>query len=219
MANASVLAKKQEIIDEVKNRVNEATTVVLFDYRGLTDNESKELRVKLRAAGADYKVYKNTLMARAFDDLKIDVKDSLEGPSAFAYGSDAIAPIKVLSDFAKDHPALVLKVGIVDGEVSDKDTLVKLSKLPSKETLLTQLAGALIAIPRDLVISLDLYAKQKDDGTEVVAKEEKVEETKEEVATEEAPVEETTEEATEETTEETATEEVTEETTAEETAE
>ena len=215
MANATVLAKKQEIIDEVKARVNEATTVVLFDYRGLTDNESKELRVKLREAGADYKVYKNTLMARAFDDLKIDVKDSLEGPSAFAYGNDAIAPIKVLSDFAKTHPALVLKVGIVDGEVSDKDTLVKLSKLPSKETLLTQLAGALIAIPRDLVISLDLYAKQKDDGTEVVAKEEKVEETKEEVATEEAPVEETTEE----TTEETATEEVTEETTAEETAE
>ena len=220
MANASVLAKKQEIIDEVKNRVNEATTVVLFDYRGLTDNESKELRVKLREAGADYKVYKNTLMARAFDDLKIDVKDSLEGPSAFAYGTDAIAPIKVLSDFAKTHPALVLKVGIVDGEVSDKDTLVKLSKLPSKETLLTQLAGALIAIPRDLVISLDLYAKQKDDGTEVAAKEEPV---KEEVVeakeeTTEAETESTEEVAAEEVTEE-ATEETTEETTAEETAE
>jgi len=220
VANASVLAKKQEIIDEVKNRVNEATTVVLFDYRGLTDNESKELRVKLREAGADYKVYKNTLMARAFDDLKIDVKDSLEGPSAFAYGTDAIAPIKVLSDFAKTHPALVLKVGIVDGEVSDKDTLVKLSKLPSKETLLTQLAGALIAIPRDLVISLDLYAKQKDDGTEVAAKEEPV---KEEVVeakeeTTEAETESTEEVAAEEVTEE-ATEETTEETTAEETAE
>ena len=218
MANASVLAKKQEIIDEVKNRVNEATTVVLFDYRGLTDNESKELRVKLREAGADYKVYKNTLMARAFDDLNIDVKDSLEGPSAFAYGSDAIAPIKVLSDFAKTHPALVLKVGIVDGEVSDKDTLVKLSKLPSKETLLTQLAGALIAIPRDLVISLDLYAKQKDDGTEVAAKEEPV---KEEVVeakeeTTEAETESTEEVATEETVEETATEETTEETATEE---
>ena len=216
MANATVLAKKQEIIDEVKARVNEATTVVLFDYRGLTDNESKELRVKLKEAGADYKVYKNTLMARAFDDLKIDVKDSLEGPSAFAYGTDAIAPIKVLSDFAKDHPALVLKVGIVDGEISDKDTLVKLSKLPSKETLLTQLAGALIAIPKDLVISLDLYAKQKDDGTEVAAKEEpvkeevveeKVEETTEEVAAEEPTTEEPT---APEVVEETATEENTE---------
>ena len=164
MANANILAKKQEIIDEVKAKVNDATTVVLFDYRGLTDNESKELRIKLREAGADYKVYKNTLMARAFKDLNIDVVSSLEGPSAFAYGSDAIAPIKVLADFAKDHPALVLKVGIVDGEVSDKDTLTKLSKLPSRDTLLTQLAGALIAIPKDLAIGLDLYAKQKEEN-------------------------------------------------------
>ena len=164
MANANILAKKQEVIDEVKAKTNEATTVVLFDYRGLTDNESKELRIKLREVGADYKVYKNTLMARAFDDLKIDVKESLEGPSAFAYGNDAIAPIKVLADFAKNHPALVLKVGIVDGEISDKEKLSKLALLPSRDTLLTQLAGALIAIPKDLAISLDLYAKQKEEN-------------------------------------------------------
>ena len=164
MANASILARKQEVIDEVKAKVNEATTIVLFDYRGLTDNESKELRIKLREAGADYKVYKNTLMSRAFDDLNIDVKSSLEGPSAFAYGTDAIAPIKVLTDFAKTHPALVLKVGIVDGEISDKEKLSQLAKLPSRDTLLTQLAGALIAIPKDLVISLDLYAKQKEEN-------------------------------------------------------
>ena len=100
VANVNILAKKLEIIDEVKAKVQEATTVVLFDFRGLTDNESKELRVKLRDTGADYKVYKNTLMARAFNDLNIDVNTSLEGPSAFAYGNDAIAPIKVLTDFA-----------------------------------------------------------------------------------------------------------------------
>ena len=164
MANASILARKQEVIDEVKAKVNEATTIVLFDYRGLTDNESKELRIKLREAGADYKVYKNTLMSRAFDDLNIDVKSSLEGPSAFAYGTDAIAPIKVLTDFAKTHPALVLKVGIVDGEISDKEKLSQLAKLPSRDTLLTQLAGALIAIPKDLAIGLDLYAKQKEEN-------------------------------------------------------
>ena len=164
MANAKILSGKQEIIDEVKAKVEEATTVVLFDYRGLTDNEAKELRGKLKEAGANYKVYKNTLMARAFDDLKIDVKESLEGPSAFAYGDDAIAPIKVLTEFAKTHPALVLKVGIVDGEISDKEKLAKLAKLPSRDTLLTQLAGTLIAIPKDLAISLDLYAKQKEEN-------------------------------------------------------
>ena len=164
VANVNILAKKQEIIDEVKAKVQEATTIVLFDYRGLTDNESKELRVKLRDTGADYKVYKNTLMARAFNDLNIDVNTSLEGPSAFAYGNDAIAPIKVLTDFAKTHPALVLKVGIVDGELTSQAELAELAKIPSKEGLLTMLAGALIGIPRDLSISLDLYAKQKEEN-------------------------------------------------------
>ena len=164
VANVNILAKKQEIIDEVKAKVQEATTVVLFDYRGLTDNESKELRVKLRDTGADYKVYKNTLMARAFNDLNIDGNTSLEGPSAFAYGNDAIAPIKVLTDFAKTHPALVLKVGIVDGELTSQAELAELAKIPSREGLLTMLAGALIGIPRDLSISLDLYAKQKEEN-------------------------------------------------------
>ena len=164
VANVNILAKKQEIIDEVKAKVQEATTVVLFDYRGLTDNESKELRVKLRDTGADYKAYKNTLMARAFNDLNIDVNTSLEGPSAFAYGNDAIAPIKVLTDFAKTHPALVLKVGIVDGELTSQAELAELAKIPSREGLLTMLAGALIGIPRDLSISLDLYAKQKEEN-------------------------------------------------------
>ena len=164
VANVNILAKKQEIIDEVKAKVQEAITVVLFDYRGLTDNESKELRVKLRDVGADYKVYKNTLMARAFNDLNIDVNASLEGPSAFAYGNDAIAPIKVLTDFAKTHPALFLKVGIVDGELTDQAQLSELAKIPSREGLLTMLAGALIGIPRDLSISLDLYAKQKEEN-------------------------------------------------------
>ena len=164
MANANILAKKQEIIDEVKAKVKEATTVVLFDYRGLTDNESKELRIKLRDVGADYKVYKNTLMARAFNDLKIDVNASLEGPSAFAFGNDAVAPIKVLTEFAKTHPALILKVGIVDGEISDTKQLAELAKIPSREGLLTMLAGGLIGIPKDLAICLDLYAKQKEEN-------------------------------------------------------
>ena len=114
MASEAILKQKQAIIDEIKDRVQNAKTIVLFDYRGITDSEVKELRVKLREANADYKVYKNTLMARAFNDLNIDLNDALVGPSAFAFGDDQIAPIKILSEFAKDHPALVLKVGIVD---------------------------------------------------------------------------------------------------------
>jgi len=164
MANAKILAVKEQIVEEIKATTKDASTIVLFDYRGLTDNESKELRCRLREVGSDYKVFKNTLMKRAFHDLDINLDESLEGPSALAYGKDAVAPIKVLSEFSKTHPALVLKVGLVDGEVSDKKQLSELAKIPSREGLLTMLAGALIGIPKDLSICLDLYAKQKEEN-------------------------------------------------------
>ena len=164
MANAKILADKEKVVQEIKATASDASTVVLFDYRGLTDNESKALRRALRESGSDYKVYKNTLMKRAFNEMNINLDESLEGPSALAYGSDAVAPIKVLSEFAKTHPALILKVGVVDGEVSGKEALAELAKIPSREGLLTMLAGALIGIPKDLSICLDLYAKQKEEN-------------------------------------------------------
>ena len=164
MASEAILAQKQSIIDEIKDRTQNAKTIVLFDYRGLTDSEIKDLRVQLRESNADYKVYKNTLMARAFNDLGIDLTEALSGPSAFAYSDDQIAPIKVLSDFAKEHPALVLKVGIVDGEKADQAKLAEYATLPSREALLTMLAGGMIGIVRDLSICLDLYSQQKEEN-------------------------------------------------------
>ena len=164
MASEKILAKKQEVIDEIKSKVESNSSVVIFAYRGLTDEESKELRKSLRETDSDYKVYKNTLMARAFNDLDINLNDYLQGSSALAYGTDAIAPIKVLADFAKKHEALELKVGIVDGEISDKDELAKLATIPSREGLLTMLAAGMMGIPKDLSICLDLYAKQKEEN-------------------------------------------------------
>ena len=162
MANATILAKKQEVIDEIKLKINDSKGIVLFDYRGLTDAEAKELRRSLRNSGSDYKVYKNTLMARALNDLNIDLADNLTGPSALAYSEDQIAPIKVLTDFAKKHPAVILKVGIVDNEVTDKNKLASLATIPSREGLLTMLAGGMIGIVKDLSICLDLYSKEKE---------------------------------------------------------
>ncbi len=162
MANATILAKKQEVIDEIKSKINDSKGIVLFDYRGLTDAEAKELRRSLRNSGCDYKVYKNTLMARAMNDLNIDLADNLTGPSALAYSEDQIAPIKVLTDFSKTHPAVILKVGIVDNEVTDKSKLASLATIPSREGLLTMLAGGMIGIVKDLSICLDLYSKEKE---------------------------------------------------------
>ena len=164
MASEAILKQKQAVIDEIKDRVQNANTIVLFDYRGITDSEAKELRVKLRESNSDYKVYKNTLMARAFNDLNIDVTEALEGPSAFAYSTDQIAPIKVLSDFAKDHEALTLKIGYVDGEIADEAKLAEYAKIPSRDGLLTMLAGGMIGLVRDLSICLNLYSEQKEEN-------------------------------------------------------
>ncbi len=164
MASQKILDQKQLVIDEIKDRASNAKTIVLFDYRGITDSEAKDLRIKLKDNNADYKVYKNTLMARAFNDLGIDLAEGLTGPSAFAFSDDQIAPIKVLYDFAQDHPALVLKVGIVDGEKADQAKLSEYAKLPSRDQLLTMLAGGMIGIVRDLSICLDLYSQQKEEN-------------------------------------------------------
>ena len=163
MANQAILQKKQEIVGEIKNHAENSSSIVLFDYRGMTDAEAKELRVKLREANADYKVYKNTLMSIAFKDLNIGVQDYLTGPSALAYSDDQIAPIKILSDFAKEHPSLILKVGVVDGEIADTAKLAEYATIPSRDGLLTMLAGGMIGLVRDLSICLDLYSQQKEE--------------------------------------------------------
>ena len=80
-----------------------------------------------------------------------------------AFGKDQVMPIKVLSKFAKDHPEVILKVGIVDNEIADKEMLNTLSSIPSRDALLTQLAGGMIGLVRDLSICLDLYSKEKEE--------------------------------------------------------
>lgn len=149
MANQKIIARKQEVVEEIKSKANEATTFVIFENHGLTVAETNELRRKLRENDSEFKIYKNTLLTRALNDLKIDLGETLEGPKAIAFGKDAIAPIKVLSEFAKNHEALELKVGMVDGEVADIDQLKKLATIPSREGLLTMLAGGLMGVVRD----------------------------------------------------------------------
>ncbi len=163
MANPKILEQKQLVIDEIKDKIQSSKGVVLFDYRGLTDAEIKELKVALRDAGSAYKVYKNTLMHRALSDLNINIDEHLNGPSALAYSEDQIAPIKVLANFMKKHPAVTLKVGLVDNQVTEREELEKLSTIPSREGLLTMLASGMLAIPKDLAICLDLYSKQLEE--------------------------------------------------------
>lgn len=164
MANPKILEQKQLVIDEIKEKITNSNGVVLFDYRGLKDSEIKELKSALRDVDSEYKVYKNTLMQRALSDLNINIDEYLNGPSALAYSTDQIAPIKVLSTFMKKHKAITLKVGLVDNEITTSEKLQELATIPSRDGLLTMLAGGMLAIPKDLAICLDLYAKQLEEN-------------------------------------------------------
>ena len=164
MANAKIIEQKAAVVSEIKDKFENAKSVVLFDYRGLSVGEVTELRRKLRENGADYKVYKNTLTKRALDELKIDMNEYLAGPSAVSFGTDELSIVKVLSDFAKEHDALELKAGIVEGKVATSEDLKRYAAIPSRDTLLTQLAAGLMGTVRDLSICLDLYAKEKENN-------------------------------------------------------
>lgn len=159
MAKQKTLDKKQVIIDEISSKVKDAASVIFVEYQKLTVAETNELRRKLRESDSDLRIYKNTYVKRALDTLDIDINDELNGPKAIAFGTDSIAPIKILSDYAKKHPALEMKIGLVDGSITGLDTLKQLADIPSREGLLTMLAGGLIGIVKDLSICLDLYSK------------------------------------------------------------
>jgi len=161
VASEKILNAKREIVDEIKSRVSDAESIVLFDYRGLSDNESKSLRRELRDNDADYKIYKNTLLKIALRDLNIDLDQYLEGPTAIAFSKDQLSPVKVLAGFAKKNDNLELKVGIVDGKVSDTALLKQLASIPSRDGLYAMVAAGLMGIAKDLSIALNMYAEEK----------------------------------------------------------
>ena len=160
MASTKILDVKKGIVSDIVDRVKNSESVILFAYQGLTVAEMSDLRRKLREASADVKIYKNTLTKRALDELKIDLDDFLEGPNALVFGKNLLEPIKVISDFAKEHDKLNIRVGIISGEIADTSVLKEYASIPSREGLLTMLAGGMIEYVRELAIGLNLYAEQ-----------------------------------------------------------
>ncbi|MFV0249520.1 MAG: 50S ribosomal protein L10 [Bacilli bacterium] len=161
MANKKIIEGKSQVVSEIEAKIKDSASVVLFEYRNLTVSETDELRKELRKIDSEFKIYKNTLTKRALENLNINLDEHMNGPKAIAFGKDVIAPIKALSEFSKAHKALEVKVGIVDGAVADSNMLSSLAAIPSREGLLTMLAGGLIGVVRDLSICLDLYSQEK----------------------------------------------------------
>ena len=136
---------KQPIVQEISENIKDAQSVVVVDYRGLTVAEDTQLRTALRDAGVSYKVYKNTLVNRAIAGTEFEsLKESLEGPSAFAISKDdATAPARILAKFAKTAPALEIKAGVVEGTFYDANGMKAIANVPSREELLSKLLGSL----------------------------------------------------------------------------
>lgn len=190
MPSEKVLEAKKAQVAEIIEALKGATTGVLVDYRGLTVEEDTKLRNDLRAAGVKYFVVKNTLLRLAAKETGLEELDSiLHGPTALAISEDAVAPAKVIADFAKENEKFEIKSGFMDGKVLSMDEIKTLAKTPSKETLIAKMMGSLNSPISGLARLLSTIAEGGVEIQDLIAK--KAGEAVEEAApvAEEAPAE------------------------------
>jgi len=135
--------EKVAVVEEIRTKLDEADAAVLTEYRGLSVHELADLRASLRPTGTQYKVFKNTLARRAIEGRGLDeITDLFEGPVAIAFvHGDAAAAAKALREFGRNHEALVLKGGLLGERVISPNEIEALAELPSREVMLTQIAG------------------------------------------------------------------------------
>ena len=166
MANEKTIAKKQEQVNELAKEMKEAKIVLLTDYRGITVTDVTKLRADLRNANAEYKVIKNNIIRRALDaNGEKELDSALEGPVALVIGKeDYLEPAKVIYNFTKDHDFYKIKGGIVEGKVMSAEEIITLAKLPSRQELLSKLAGSLLGNITKLAAVLDQVKAQKENA-------------------------------------------------------
>ena len=135
--------EKVQAVEEIKERLENSSATFLTEYRGLSVKAQQNLRRGLRAAGAEFKVVKMTLARRAAEELGLDLKDDLVGPTALAFaGDDPVLAAKALRDFAKENDAFVLKSALLRGQILPPEQVSKLADVESREVLLSKIAGA-----------------------------------------------------------------------------
>ena len=154
---------KSAIVDEIKAKLDKAQSVVVVDYMGTTVEQATAMRSKLREAGVDYTVYKNTLIARAVEGTKYEgLKDVLNGPSAVAVSyDDAIAPARILAGAIKEFDKMAFKAGVVEGVLYDENGLKTLATIPSRDELIAKFMGSIQSPVGKLVRTLQAVADAK----------------------------------------------------------
>ena len=159
---------KQPIVQEISENIKDAQSVVVVDYRGLTVAEDTQLRKALREAGVTYKVYKNTMMKRAFAGTAFEsLTKDLDGTNAIAISKDdATAPARIIAKFAKTTPKLEMVSGVVEGNYYDKAGMEALANVPSREELLGKLLGSIQSPIANLARVLNQIAESKGGAAE-----------------------------------------------------
>ena len=164
----SVIEAKKQIVEEISEKFKDSQSAVLVDYRGLNVAEITALRKELRDNNIEYKVYKNTLTRRAVESAELsELSEQLVGPTAVAFGKDdVVAPARILHNFSKDHEALEIKGGVIEGKVATLDEIKELSTLPDHDGLVSMLLSVLQAPIRNLAYATKAIADQKEEAGE-----------------------------------------------------
>jgi large subunit ribosomal protein L10 len=162
--------EKAAVIEEVAAQVAKSQTLAVAEYRGLTVEALNKLRVDARAKGVYLHVLKNTLARRAVAGSQFEVaSESLVGPLIYGFSEDAVAAAKVIADFAKTNDKLVIKGGAYAGKALDVEGVKALASVPSKEVLLSQLAGLLKSPMQGMAAVLAALAEKRGGGAEAPA--------------------------------------------------
>lgn len=194
MASEKNLNRKKQEVTALAEKMKEAKLILLTDYRGIDVVNDTDLRRNLRNTNASATIIKNNITKRALAECGIDgLEDKLVGPtSVIMSDGDYLEPLKVIYNFSKENSYYEIKGGVIDGKVMTAEEVIALAKLPSREALLSMLAGALLGNISKIAIALDQVRLQKEEAGEkvtvAVAAESTAEVKEEATPAEEAPV-------------------------------
>lgn len=167
MASEKIINQKKEEVSKLAEKIKQAKLVLLTDYRGINVEDVTNLRADLRKVNAEYAVIKNNITKRALLEAGIQgLEEKLEGPTAVIMSNeDYLEPSKIIYNFTKENDFYKIKGGVVEGKAMTAEEIVTLAKLPSKETLLSMLAGALLANISKFAVALEQVRIQKEQNS------------------------------------------------------
>ena len=166
MASEKIINQKKEEVASLAAKMKDAKIILLADYRGINVADVTGLRAELRKSNSEYRVIKNNITRRALAEVGIEGLDNLlEGPTAVVMNNDDyLETAKAIYNYSKANDFYKIKGGVIEGKVMTAEEIITLAKLPSRETLLSMLAGALLGNISQLAVALDQVKAQKENA-------------------------------------------------------